>query len=717
VFNFTSYDHKSSIMKLKKQLNLLHGKGLFTAFCLTSLFTMSANAQTITLNGNAGGKKFEGVGAVSGGGATSVLLKDYPEKQRNEVLDLLFKPNFGASMNALMVEVPGDGNSTQGSEPSHMHTRDDLNFNRGYEWWLMSEAKKRNKEITLDANAWGAPAWIGNGEFWSQDMCDYYVKWIQGLKLTHGLTLDAIGCRNEKGVSIDFVKKFRKTLDLSGFQNVKIHAFDNWGKDKFEWVKDLETDVELRNAVAILGSHTMSEIATPADVIKLSERLNKPIWNTEEHTYKEGFDCEISLVKSINENFVISGATKLISWYLVGSVYPTEPYAETPAAMIANSPWSGFYRTREVLWGYAHYGQFAKVGWTYLKGGYGMLPNGGSFVTLKSPGDDYSIIIETKDAKAPQQIRFSQKGGLSAKDLCVWESNSKEQFVQRASIKPVNGEFTLTVEPGTIYSLSTTRGQQKGSFAKIPETKAFPFPYYETFDKYSSPKNWGYLPHYTADIYGAFELVERPDKKGNCLRQVVPERPISWAPAWQAYTILGDENWKDYEISTDVYLNQGDSAAVMGRIVDVGSGYGTIPKGYFLQLGSDGQCRLVVSRGKKERNRLVGDAEQQALIKAGKDYSEGGEKILGIVKVADVSPNSWHNLKLRFKGATITAIIDGKPVLSVTDALYKQGMAGLLALGGKTKLSMPYFDNLLINEPGAEIPTPTVFSKNIKSMY
>jgi len=704
-------------MKQKKQLNLLVKRGLRTAFCLAGLFIVNAKAQTITLNGNAGGKKFEGVGAVSGGGATSVLLKDYPEKQRNEVLDLLFKPNFGASMNTLMVEVPGDGNSTQGSELSHMHTKDDLNFNRGYEWWLMSEAKKRNKEITLDANAWGAPSWIGNGEFWSQDMCDYYVKWIQGLKSTHGLTLDAIGCRNEKGVSIDFVKKFRKTLDAGGWQNVRIHAFDNWGENKFDWVKNLETDPELRNAVAIIGSHTMSEIPTPPDVIKLSERLNKPIWNTEEHTYKEGFDCEISLVKSINENFVVSGATKIVSWYLVGSVYPTEPYAETPAAMIANSPWSGFYRTREVLWGYAHYGQFAKVGWTYLNGGSGKLKDNGSYVTLKSPGNDYSIIIETKDAKAPQQFRFSVSGGLSAKDLCMWQSNAQAQFVRQADIKTVNGEVTLTLEPGHIYSLSTTRGQQKGSFDNIPAQQPFPFPYYETFEGYATPKNWGYLPHYTADIYGAFELADRPDNKGKCLRQVAPSRPISWAPGWQPYTIFGDGNWKDYEIGADVYMNKGDSAAVMGRIMDVGSGYGTIPKGYFLQLGSDGQCRLVVSRGKKEKNKLVGDAEQQALIKAGKDYSEGGEKILGTAKVEHILPGSWHNLKLRFQGAKITAIVDGKDVLNVTDNLYPRGMAGLLAPGGENLLSTPYFDNILVNAPGAKLPAPIAFSKNIKPIY
>ena len=106
--------------------------------------------ETISLDATAPGKRFDGIGAVSGGGATSVLLKDYPEPQRSEILDLLFKPKFGASMSALYVEVPGDGNSTQGTEPSHMHGRDDQNYQRGYEWWIMREAKKRNPLVTLD---------------------------------------------------------------------------------------------------------------------------------------------------------------------------------------------------------------------------------------------------------------------------------------------------------------------------------------------------------------------------------------------------------------------------------------------------------------------------------------------------------------------------------------------------------------------------------------
>lgn len=126
--------------------------------------TVSAAAQqhvqTISIDAGKTGKTFEGIGAVNGGGATSVLLKDYPEKQRAEILDMVYKPMFGASLSTLLVEIPGDGNSTQGSMPSHSHYRGDYNYRRGYTWWVMKEAKKRNPQLSLDATAWSVPGWV-----------------------------------------------------------------------------------------------------------------------------------------------------------------------------------------------------------------------------------------------------------------------------------------------------------------------------------------------------------------------------------------------------------------------------------------------------------------------------------------------------------------------------------------------------------------------------
>ncbi len=695
-------------------LRLTAGASLFCCLAGNLIFPAFAD-QTIDLKGDAGGKRFDGIGAVSGGGATSVLLKDYPEPQRSQVLDLLFKPKFGASMSALLVEVPGDGNATQGAEPSHMHTRDDLNFSRGYEWWLMREAKKRNPDLTLDACAWGCPGWVGNGSFWSQDMCDYYVRWIQGLKSVYGLDLNAIGCRNEKGVNADFAKKFRATLDANGLDKIRIHAFDNWDKTKFDWARHMTNDLELRKAVAIFSNHTMSEIPTPADVLKLAESLDKPIWNTEEHVYKKGFDCELSLVKAFNENFLHSGVTKIVNWYLVGSVYSLEPYAEDPAAMIANSPWSGFYRTREVLWGYAHYGQFSKIGWTYLNGACGKLNDGGSFVTLKSPGKDYSVIIETKGAKTVQNLTFNVSGGLSSGKLCVWRSNAKEQFVRQTDIKLQNNSFTIALEPDTLYSISTTTGQQKGSFDNIPAETKFPFPYYETFEAYASPKQFGYLPRYTADIASVFEIAERPDNTGKCLRQVVSQKPQSWAPEWMPYTIIGDEHWQDYEVSADILLDNGGWAGVMGRVNNVGDGYGCAPKGYYLRLATNGTCTLVAINGKAGAVDL-GDKEHQEALRAAGNTGEKGERqmITGTAKNFDVK--QWHNVKLQFAGTAITGFVDGAQVLSATNSVFSHGMAGLVTGDSKTR-NTACFDNLLINAVGTATPKPTTFSKKQMPIY
>ncbi len=67
------------------------------------------------------GKTFDGIGGLSGGGATSKLLVNYPEPQRTQILDYLFKPNFGASLQILKVMIGGDAQSGMGTEASHMH--------------------------------------------------------------------------------------------------------------------------------------------------------------------------------------------------------------------------------------------------------------------------------------------------------------------------------------------------------------------------------------------------------------------------------------------------------------------------------------------------------------------------------------------------------------------------------------------------------------------
>src|SRR5512143_444334 len=126
----------------------------FVALSMSWPLALLATPLCITLDGQRTGRTFEGIGALSAG-ASSRFLIEYPEPYRSQILDLLFKPGYGAGFQHLKVEIGGDVNSTDGCEPSHQHWRADANYRRGYEWWLMKEARRRNSELLLDCLEWG----------------------------------------------------------------------------------------------------------------------------------------------------------------------------------------------------------------------------------------------------------------------------------------------------------------------------------------------------------------------------------------------------------------------------------------------------------------------------------------------------------------------------------------------------------------------------------
>ena len=77
----------------------------YSLLCLGIILGLVQSAIiNLNLDGTTALHTFDGHGALSAG-ASSRLLWDYPEPQRTEVLDYLFKPNFGAMMSILKVEI------------------------------------------------------------------------------------------------------------------------------------------------------------------------------------------------------------------------------------------------------------------------------------------------------------------------------------------------------------------------------------------------------------------------------------------------------------------------------------------------------------------------------------------------------------------------------------------------------------------------------------
>ena len=270
-------------------------------------------AKTINLNPASGGRVFEGVGAV-GAGASSRLLIEYPEKQRQEVLDYLFKPNFGAGFQHLKVEIGGEVNSTDGTELTHMRSRNEEDYQRGYEWWLMKEAKCHNGNVILDCLAWGAPGWIGGGKYYSQDMADYVVKFLQGAKKVHGLDIAYTGIWNETPHETGWIKLLRRSLDAAGFQNTGIVGTDDGGEPGWKIVEEIGADPELRAAVARVGYHYpifQSPVA--------ARNCGCPLWASEDGPWRGDWDGAKQIARVLNRNYVTGKFTKTEIWSPVTS--------------------------------------------------------------------------------------------------------------------------------------------------------------------------------------------------------------------------------------------------------------------------------------------------------------------------------------------------------------------------------------------------------------
>jgi hypothetical protein len=645
----------------------------------------TATNTAITIDGKGSGRTFDGIGAISGGGGNSRLLIDYPEPYRSQILDYLFKPGYGANLQILKVEVGGDTNSTDGAEPSYMHTANDQNFNRGYEWWLMEQAKARNPHIKLYGLAWGAPGWIGttgapvydtNNRFWSQDMVNYYVNWIKGAKTYHNLTIDYIGGWNERGYNKQFYEQFHNALQTNHLSTKIVGADSGW-----DVADAMATDPAFSNSIDIVGSHYPCTggdggSATTCPSTTNAQNLGKQLWASENGSQDENSGAT-AMARALNRGYLDGKMTAYINWPLIAAIYPNLPY-NTVGLMVANQPWSGNYSVGKQTWVTAQTTQFTQPGWQYIDGASSYLGGdraNGSYVTLKSPNSsDFSTIIETVDATASQTASFQLTGGLNPKVLHVWStnlnsSNPNDYFVHQQDIKPRHGAYSLTLQPGYVYSITTTTGQGKGRVASPPPA-TLGLPYADNFDSYST----GQEARYLSDQNGSFEIVScGSGRSGHCVRQMSPTAPINWDSPSNPYTIIGDLSWTNYTVSSDAMLEQPGHVDLMGRVSTQAGFNPANIDAYYLRVGEGGDWSIL------------------------KNNTSGQETTLTSGTVAALGTNAWHNLSLSFQGSTISAQIDHTTVGTVTDSTYNAGQVGLGVNGWQNA----QFDNLSVtsNQP------------------
>jgi len=680
---------------------------------------------------------FEGVGALSAG-ASSRLLLDYPKEQRGEILDLLFKPKYGASLQVLKIEIGGDMQSTDGSEPSHMRFKGEkADCSRGYETWLMKEAKARNPKVRTYALAWGVPGWIGNGNFFSNDNIVYHVSFLTCIRDTYGFEVDYIGVWNEMPWGqVWYVDELVQAMAAAKLKTRlvlldSVHGVDQGFLDLFT------ANATFRNMVDAVGTHYPCK---GDDKLMTALKLRKQtrFWSSEELSTVADWGGAGCWGRMINQNYIRMNATSSIAWSLVWSAYPNlECFGN--GLLYAFEPWSGHFGVMPPVWTSAHTTQFTEAGWHYLAvgDGAGLLPDGGTYVTTVSEDvKDFTLVLETlqgqcfyrggcfhdKEANGPQKVRFelgkvvANKNSLASiakargSSLEVWMTNKTHLFQRQNDVRvDADGSVLIEVPADSMITLSTLRGASKqGSRGLLEEITSsllvdefdgvagkhdapsapFPLPYSENFDEYTEIQ----MPRFFADQGGAFEVIEDavPDTKhvslpkgvkplkrfhsNRVLEQRVDRPPIAWiGHSPEPLTLFGDVNWTD--ISAEATVRLGVPSKANKSTVVAFSAAPPAPRhaGVCVRLS---RYHFFGSGAPEGYCLRIVDAPAPAwmLLAAGAKLASGA---LPAGAAERLVSDGWVHLRLEAQGARLKAFVEGEEVANLIDTSLPFGQVAL----------------------------------------
>ncbi|HEY6739954.1 MAG TPA: hypothetical protein VI076_14005, partial [Actinopolymorphaceae bacterium] len=384
-------------------------------------------AARIVVDPDSGGLRFDGVGALTN--SSSRLLLDYPAPIRSRLLDYLFTPRYGASLQLLKLEIGADTNSTTTAEPGHRRSRTHPPADRGWSWWMAQEAKARNPDILLYGLLWGAPGWLDGG-LWSADHVDYLVDWLDRAR-ARGLDIDYLGGANESydpPPTPEFFVALKAALRRT-HPHVRVVATDSHTPpDYWRAATAMRRDPAFEAAVDVLGEHDVCGWRTgyerchvSADAAAL-RAAGTPLWNSEQSSQ----DVEAgapALARAMNRHYIDGRVTANINWPAIAAFYGNTATGGT-GLILADRPWSGEYLLGPSVWVDAHTTQFTRPGWRYVDSGCGYLPGGGSHVALQDPATgDVTIVVEAVDASAPQRVELRLPDSLGTRELTCWSTD------------------------------------------------------------------------------------------------------------------------------------------------------------------------------------------------------------------------------------------------------------------------------------------------------
>ena len=338
----------------------------------------------VTVTGAGGGRLYQGVGAVLGGGGNARYLMDYPARDRGQILDYLFKPGYGAALQLLKLEIGGGANSTDGAEPSVEPVRGQVDCDAGYEFAIARQAVARNPGIRLYGLQWTAPGWVGHpaGRLFTQADIGYVLTWL-GCAARHGLAISYLGGWNESddGTHRAWFHRLRLALDArvtgrrAGRRGREPHLgvrVQPGGPGHRDPGHARHLRLPDRGGRACRPAAPRRPRPSPP-----ASRRGPASWGAMDAGAQPGCvqPCAPAMDRAVVRGYLDARLTGYLEWPVIDSMPPGLPY-ENRGLVTADQPWSGAYRVNAMTWAIAQFTQVVWPPWPGNPGGWRYLDPG-----------------------------------------------------------------------------------------------------------------------------------------------------------------------------------------------------------------------------------------------------------------------------------------------------------------------------------------------------
>ena len=431
-------------------------------------------------------QEIDGFGA-SGAFQQAKHLMEFPEKERQEILDLLFSTDEGAGF-SIVRNMVGDGginewgNEIDGPTPTIWPKEDGPFVWTGDEdqIWLMNQAKNYGVEKFV-STVWSPPAWmktnnsvIRGGEVREdkyQQYADYLSAYIRGYKQHHGIDIYGISLANEPDFNASYSssrwtgKQFKKfinenltpTFEEDGINSKVILGEAMAFKEDPHIVVPVLEDEQARERVDIVAAHAYGGDRGLGATFPTVKKYDKKLWETEtsnlgtnDPTIKDG----LYWAKLLHHHMTVAEANAWFYWWFVSfKLDKGEPLINLD---IENKE----YHLNKRLFTIGNYSRFIRPGYNRIN----TRTNGGSGIYVSAYKNaetgEYAIVaINENDSSSKLNLNFDGFNATMVTDsVTSYRTSETEDLKQLDELAVKNGEVTTEL---AAKSVTTFIGKAK----------------------------------------------------------------------------------------------------------------------------------------------------------------------------------------------------------------------------------------------------------------